>query len=427
MQNRLLGMMASAVMVAMLASAWQDALAQRATAAPSSITPAGYRISPGDVVSVMVRGETDLSRDCQVNGEGTISYPLLGDIPAAGLTCGELADRLQEALRKYLRRPQVGAVIRQYGALGTNVFVTGEVRTPGLYPLAGGTGLVQALAAAGGPTKQASGSITILKAQTGEVHVTGLEQAVPGALPDPQAALDPGDVIVVNRKPEADQDRRYTVLGEVPTPGMFEIPEGREVRVLDAIEKAGLLSTRPASQTGPLPSLAAEQSHADLEHALLTRDHVVVALNLRALLQGDVSQNLLLQPGDVVTVPRRPVVTVYALGEVHTPGRQMVDSGSTVLDLLSAAGGVTSGARLSDATLLRVAVGDGGLVASGAERRVVEGTPTSTPVDLAKLLRTADPRQNTVLREGDVLFVPARGQPGRDIWAFLPLLPYVTR
>jgi polysaccharide export outer membrane protein len=374
----------------------------------------------------MVRGETDLSRDCQVNGEGTISYPLLGDIPAAGLTCGELADRLQEALRKYLRRPQVGAVIRQYGALGTNVFVTGEVHTPGLYPLASGTGLVQALAAAGGPTKQASGRITILKVQTGEVHVTGLEQAVPGALPDPQAALDPGDVIVVNRKPEADQDRRYTVLGEVPTPGMFEIPEDREVRVLDAMEKAGLLSTRSTSQTGPIPSLAAEQSHADLEHALLSRNQVgrggvdpsgaerravVVALNLRALLQGDVSQNLLLQPGDVVTVPRRSVVTVYALGEVHTPGRQMVDSGSTVLDLLNAAGGVNSGARLSDATLLRL----------------VEGTPTSTPVDLAKLLRTADPRENIVLHEGDVLFVPARGQPGRDIWTFLPLLPYVTR
>ena len=373
--------------------------------------PVSYRVSPGDVLSVMVRGESDLCRDCQVNGEGTISYPLLGDVPAAGLTCEELAGHLQEGLQRYLRRPQVAVVVRQYGALGTHVFVTGEVQTPGLYPLVSGTGLVQALAAAGGPTKQASGKVTILKAHTGEVRVTGLEQAVAGARPDAQARLDPGDVIVVNRSPEADQDRRYTVLGEVPTPGMFEIPEGRQVRVLDAMEKAGLLSTRAGSQTGPGPSPAAEQSHADLEHALLTRGEVVVALDLTSLLQGEVSQNLLLQAGDVLTVPRRPVVTVYALGEVRTPGRQMVDSGAMVLDLLNAAGGVTSGARLSDATLLRAG----------------EKGPVSTPVDLGRLLRSADPKDNIALLEGDVLFVPARGQPGRDVWSILPLIPYLVR
>ena len=108
-----------------------------------------YRISPGDALSVMVRGESDLSRECQVNGKGTVSLPLLGDVAAAGLTCQELADRLEGDLRRYLRRPQVAVTVRQYGALGTSVFVAGEVQNPGLYPLAGGRGLMQALVAAG--------------------------------------------------------------------------------------------------------------------------------------------------------------------------------------------------------------------------------------------------------------------------------------
>jgi polysaccharide export outer membrane protein len=396
---------AGVTVIIMLAALWQ--------AAPAAWTQAAgprYRLSAGDVVSVLVRGEAELSRDCQVNGEGTISYPLLGDVPAAGLTCEEVGERLQQGLRRYLRRPQVAVTIRQYGALGTSVFVTGEVQTPGVYPLGSGTGLAAALAAAGGPTRQASGKITILKAHTGEARVAGLEQTALGALPD-SLRLDPGDVIVVNRKAEADQDRRYTVLGEVPTPGMFEIPEDGQVRVLDAMEKAGLLASRSSSQAGPLQSLGVEQFHADLEHALLARSQVAVKLNLRALLQGDVRQNLLLQAGDVLTVPRRPAVTVYALGEVHTAGRQVLDLGSTLLDLLTAAGGVNSGARLSEASLLRM----------------VDGLPTSIPVDLGRLLRAGDPRANAVLQEGDVLFVPARGEQGRDIWTFLPLLPYVRR
>jgi protein involved in polysaccharide export with SLBB domain len=303
---------------------------------------------------------------------------------------------------------------------------------------------MQALVAAGGPTKQASGRITIAKAHTGELHVTGIEQALSNAGSDPQARLDPGDLVVVERRAQAGGGNRYAVLGEVPSPGMFEIPDDGEVRVLDAMEKAGLLSTRPGSAPGPGDRPSAEQSHADLERALLTRGQVVVALNLNALLQGDVSQNLLLQPGDVITIPRRSSVTVYALGEVRTPGRQMLDTGSTILDLLNAAGGVTSGARLSEATLLRFAPsrvegftasaaegfapsGPGGSPRAQSAEQTASGAPTATAVNLSRLLRSADPKENIALQEGDVLFVPARGQPARDVWGLLSLVPYAIR
>jgi polysaccharide export outer membrane protein len=142
---------------------------------------------------------------------------------------------------------------------------------------------------------------------------------------------------------------------------------------------------------------------------VLTRGEVMVPLNLSRLLEGDTSQNLLLQPGDVLTVPRRLLMEVYLLGEVRTPGRHLLAPGATVLDSLNAVGGATSSAKLHDATILRV----------------VDGEPTSLPVNLNKLLREGDAEENLCLQQGDVLFVPTRGERGRDIWSFLPLLPYL--
>ncbi len=372
---------------------------------------AAYHILPGDVLSITVWGEEGFGQECQVNGAGTISYPLLGDIAAAGATVAELEGRLSEGLGKYLRHPQVSVTVKAYGALGMSVFVLGEVKSPGVYPLVSSAGLMQAVAAAGGVTREASGQVTIARPRTGEMQTTDVGQALAGRQSSRGMTLEPGDVIMVNRKPEADQSRRYSVLGEVPTPGMFEMPLEGEVRVLDAMEKAGLLA-RGAS--GAAQTAGAEPQEmlrsADLEHAMLTRGEVMAPLDLAALLRGDTSQNLLLQAGDVLTVPRRMLISVYVLGEVRTPGRQSLPPTATVLDLLNAVGGVTSAAKLHEATLLRL----------------VKGEPTSLPVDLNKLLRQADRRENVPLQEGDVLFVPTRGEHGRDLWSMLPLLPYLA-
>jgi len=375
--------------------------------------PQSYHISSGDVLGIATLGEERFSQECQVNGAGTISFPLLGDVRAAGLTCRELQAGLQQGLGKYLKRPQVIVTVRQYGVSGMSVFVLGEVKTPGVYPLTGGSSLMKAIAAAGGSTPLASGEISIVKARTGEFRTTGLEQAVAGAPVTPEAVLEPGDVILVNRKPEADEERRYAVLGEVPTPGMFDMPDEGQVQVLDAMQKAGLLTTNPSSGQGALGTAAGEQLRtADLEHALLTRGEVVVPLNLAALLQGDTSQNLLLQPGDVLTVPRRSLVSVYAIGEVRVPGRQMLRPNSTVLDLLNAVGGVSSAAKLSDATVLRL----------------IDGKPTPIRVDLNKVIRRADPKHNVTLQEGDVVYVPTKGERREpEIWRWMYLVPYLLR
>ncbi len=368
-----------------------------------------YRICSGDSLSIVVWGEDRFSQECEVNSAGTISYSLLGDVTAVGLTCAELQDRLQAGLRKYLTRPLVIVTIRQYGSAGTSIFVLGEVKNPGVYPLASGANLMQSLAVAGGPTALASGEVTIVKARTGELRTFGLEQATIGARPTRETLLEQGDVVMVKRRSDADHERRYSVLGEVPTPGMFDMPLDRDVRVLDALQHAGLFGASQGSSDDGAGIVDQQSRIADLEHSFLTRNEVMVPLNLVALLQGDTADNIVLQPGDVLTVPRRALIKVYAQGEVHSPGRQILPAGSTVLDLLNAAGGATSGARLSRATMLRM----------------IEGKPTSVQIDLGRLVSRADASQNLMLQEGDVLTVPAKSDSAQGLWRWLPFVPYL--
>jgi polysaccharide export outer membrane protein len=363
-----------------------------------------YHISPGDTLYIAVEGEEQFTGEVQVSAAGTISYPLLGDVPAAGTTCTELRATLQGRLAQFLRHPSVMVTVRRYGQIGSSVYVMGEVKSAGVYPLAGDSGVMPALAAAGGLTDLASGEITILKFRTGESRTVPLAQLSEGA-GRARVLLEPGDVILVNRK----EDTRYAVLGEVPTPGMFDMPLQGRVRVLDAMTSAGLLTpTREGPGGKPVNILDDPTRTADLEHARLTRGETQTPLDLAALLRGDTSQNLVLHPGDVLTIPRRDIVQVYALGEVRSPGRQSLPTGATVLDLLNAAGGTTAQADPPDGRILRL----------------VDGVPTSAPLDVGALLSGADPEQNPVLEEGDVLFVPAKGETNRLAGRVLSLLPY---
>jgi len=386
-----------------------SAAAQQAIPAPAA--PA-YRISPGDVLSITVLGVEEFSGQYPVNSAGTISYPHLNDVPARGLTCSEFEKQLAERLSEFVKKPVVMVTVREYGPQGMSIFVLGEVKNPGMYPLAPGTGLLGALAAAGGVTDLASGVVTVAKARTGEIHTYGLEQALAGALASAEAVVEPGDVVVVGRSEEADASRRYSVLGEVPNPGRYDIPFRKEVQVLDAMEEAGLLEKSSSSERPGAPiSLQDRFPTADFENALLQRDEVVVPLNLSALLQGDTGQDILLMPGDVLTIPRRSLVSVYVVGEVALVGRQLLPTGQRVLDLLNAAGGVRPGADLGGAKVMRP-VG-------------VEGEVTSISVDIARLLNSGDAEQNLVLQDRDVLVVPPRGQPN-DFWRYLPsVIPYL--
>ncbi len=115
-----------------------------------------YRIGPLDTVSVTVYQEPQMSVEAaQVDAAGNVSLPLVGSIPASGLTAGQLSGRIAERLsQRYLRDPQVTVAVT--GSVSQRVTVQGEVNQAGVYDIRGRTTLLEALALARGETRVAA-------------------------------------------------------------------------------------------------------------------------------------------------------------------------------------------------------------------------------------------------------------------------------
>lgn len=114
-----------------------------------AITPeqAVYRLGSGDQLKITVYGEERLSGTYPVNGEGTISFPLVEEIPAAGLSISEFEAALTKSLSEgLLNNPNVVVEVTNYRPY----YILGEVGKPGEYPFVDGLTIFSAVARAGG-------------------------------------------------------------------------------------------------------------------------------------------------------------------------------------------------------------------------------------------------------------------------------------
>lgn len=116
-----------------------------AKVAPSD---ADYLIGIDDVLAITVWREADLSRAVPVRQDGKISFPLVGQIQAAGLTPLQVQEKLTTLLSDFLKAPEVSVVVQDAKSQRFNVI--GEVARPGVYPLAKPMTVLDALALAGG-------------------------------------------------------------------------------------------------------------------------------------------------------------------------------------------------------------------------------------------------------------------------------------
>ena len=153
------------------ASAQSNAAAIQAADKLTSVAKPGnsaYKIGPLDVLDISVFKVPDLNKSVQVAEGGTINYPLIGDVPAAGKTAHELEHDLTEKLGgKYLKNPQVTVFVREYNS--QRVTVTGSSKQTGIYPIKGNTTLLQVLALAGDVNPDiASGEIAVFRTTNGQ-------------------------------------------------------------------------------------------------------------------------------------------------------------------------------------------------------------------------------------------------------------------
>ena len=166
---------------------------------PSFAADEGYLINKGDKLRIDVWQEENLQREVMVSPDGTISFPLVGNIPAAGKTTGDLKALLRERLAEFIPEPEVNVSLLTVE--GNAIYIIGEVIRPGPYVMQKHLDVMQALSLAGG--------LTIFAAKN-DIHVVrraadGRSTSIPfryddvedGDNLDANILLQSGDTVIV--------------------------------------------------------------------------------------------------------------------------------------------------------------------------------------------------------------------------------------
>lgn len=132
----------------------------------ATLDEADYRLGSGDALRVIVFGEADLTGQFVVGSQGSVAYPLVGEVQAAGLTLQEFTDQLQRKLTSFIRQPIVSVEVTNYRPF----FILGEVSRPGTYPYAARLTVQNAVATAGGFTYRANQRRVFIKHADEEVE-----------------------------------------------------------------------------------------------------------------------------------------------------------------------------------------------------------------------------------------------------------------
>jgi polysaccharide export outer membrane protein len=160
-----------------------------AYAAPVRGYDADYRLDAGDKLRVVVYGQEGLTNTYAVSASGSITMPLIGTVPARGLTPSQLARSIADRLRNgYIREPSVAAEVESYRPF----FILGEVAAPGQYPYVPNMTAESAVAIAGGFSPRARRD-----------HVTITHTTAAGTMRvvvSPATPIKPGDTIVVDER-----------------------------------------------------------------------------------------------------------------------------------------------------------------------------------------------------------------------------------
>ncbi|MEM8499274.1 MAG: polysaccharide biosynthesis/export family protein [Pseudomonadota bacterium] len=157
-----------------------------------------YRLSAGDELEVFVWREEELSRPVTISPDGSLSYPLAGEIQASGLTLSELQGQLTERIRGYIPKALVTVTLVKVN--GYRVYVLGEVNKPGEYVPGNYVTIAQALTLAEGLTNYANdSSIKVVRQQDGrEIFIKfNYSRFKKGKDLSSNVRLESGDVVMV--------------------------------------------------------------------------------------------------------------------------------------------------------------------------------------------------------------------------------------
>lgn len=181
-----------------LLRAWLLVSLTTAASLAEAQAPVGYRLQPGDQIEVSVWGEEELLRTVLLGPDGKFSFPLTGEIAAAGRSASDVQAELRQKLLPYV--PEAVVTVSLTGIEGNRVYVIGQVQRPGSYIMNPQISVLQALSLAGGMTPFAAvDNIIIIRGEGSDQEVLrfGYSNVSRGRDLAQNIQLESGDVVIV--------------------------------------------------------------------------------------------------------------------------------------------------------------------------------------------------------------------------------------
>ena len=270
------------------------------TARPPLDVHSIYVLGPEDSIVIHAADVPELSdKPIRLDRSGDIDMPMIGRVPAAGLTTEQLEAELARRLKVYLENPDVTVTVAEFHS--QPVSILGEVQTPGVQQLQGRKTLFEVLSGAGGVRAEAGPSVRITRPlEWGRIPLPGAADDPTGKFsvaevdvksileaksPEKNIAILPYDVITVPRA------ETVYVVGEVAKSGPLPLGEGHSISVLTAISASGgVLRTAATQRAMILRPILGGPRRAELP------------VDLKKIMKGQ-TNDLPLLAGDILLVP----------------------------------------------------------------------------------------------------------------------------
>ncbi|HTQ62311.1 MAG TPA: polysaccharide biosynthesis/export family protein [Candidatus Solibacter sp.] len=333
----------------------------RELSAEARMAPHDYVIGDGDLLSIEVFDVKELSRDVRVSQTGTIGIPLVPvRLRVTGLTEIQAEQKIAEVLEAdgLVSHPEVTVTVRERKS--KPITVVGAVAHPLVYQADRQVTLLEALAEAGGISNDAGDQVIITR-------------------PVPQMSFSEQD-----QSPATSPDN---ISGKSQTNKMMLKPASGSAP--PAAASSGSVAAEPPEL--PAPNATSEGAGNVAFSTPPSPAVDTITVNLYQLMEaGNIKNNILLQAGDVVTVPHAGIV--YVLGAVSRPGGFVLQNDReqlNALKILALAGGFTRTAKTDHAVILR---------------KDAQGQQHEVQLDLKKILNRK--AEDVQLQPSDILYVP---------------------
>ena len=376
-----------------------------------SIDPEKYLVGTGDVLSINLWGEINLTYRLRITPEGNLLIPRVGSVEVSGKPLKDVKRIIQEAVMKSYKNVKVTVTL--VGLRKFKVSVAGAVKAPGIYSVFANTRVSEVIAKAGGFWENSSLRNILITHYDGTVSKADVFRfwRIGDRTRNPYALG--GDLVFVPARET--NINTCGIYGAVKSPGEFEYSP--EDSLLDLIDLAYGLTMNVDFLRADLIRFNPDQ------HTTRT-----ISIDLEDLISGNDSQsNIALMPDDRVfirTVPdfhEREQVTIK--GEVFYPGAYDIEEDRTKLsEVIARTGGFTPDASLAEAEMIRVynvvdpeferlkniPVADMTKSEYDYFKLRARETPGRVAVNFEKLFLQGQNEHDIVLKTGDIITIPPK-------------------